>query len=203
MSAADPDGGRWKAATPRNAPFRLLAHVLVLAAVSAPVAVTAASAHPAPVEHSRIQVSAQPIDHPELIGSLPASVSTPSPQPTGLALLAVTNPPAAVPAVAGGAGYHFPPGWCTYYVSTRRYIPWSGDAITWWGSARALGWPTGSKPMVGAIMVTRESGWGHVAYVEAVDGTCWTVSEMNYKGFGIVDRRHICPGQVPLVGFIY
>jgi surface antigen len=52
-------------------------------------------------------------------------------------------------------------------------------------------------------MVTWESWWGHVAYVESVDGSCWTVSEMNYKGFGIVDYRHICPGQVPLIGFVY
>jgi surface antigen len=34
------------------------------------------------------------------------------------------------------------------------------------------------------------------------DGS-WTVSEMNYQGWGIVDRRRIRPGTVPLIGFIY
>ena len=103
----------------------------------------------------------------------------------------------------GGGGGHFPWGYCTWYVSTRRNIPWSGDAHAWYGNAIAYGYSVGHTPRVGAIMVTWESWWGHVAYVEAVDGACWTVSEMNYRGFGIVDYRHICPGQVPLIGFVY
>jgi len=59
-------------------------------------------------------------------------------------------------------------------------------------------------PKVGAVMVTRESGYGHVAYVESVraDGS-WTVSEMNFVGWNLVSSRSIYPGQVPLVGFIY
>ncbi|HEV3231463.1 MAG TPA: LysM peptidoglycan-binding domain-containing protein [Candidatus Dormibacteraeota bacterium] len=104
---------------------------------------------------------------------------------------------------SGGGANHFPWGWCTWYVASRRSVPWSGDAHTWYANAQAYGYPTGHTPRVGAIMVTWESGWGHVAYVEAVDGSCWTVSEMNYRGFGMVDQRHICPGQVPLIGFIY
>lgn len=202
VAASDGSGHRWNAATPR-AVSRLLTHLIVLAAVAAPLGVTAASAH-APRAVARIQVSGAAVDHPEAIATLPAGeADAPTPAPTGLALLAQKNTLAAAPAIAGGAGSHFPWGWCTYYVSTKRYIPWSGDAITWWGAARALGWPTGQVPMVGAIMVTRESGYGHVAYVESVSGSCFTVSEMNYKGFGVVDRRTICPGQVPVVGFIY
>ena len=98
---------------------------------------------------------------------------------------------------------HFPWGWCTWYVSSRRYVPWNGDAHSWFGNAQAYGYATGRTPRPGAIMVTWESWWGHVAYVESVSGSCWTVSEMNYKGFGIVDYRQICPGQVPLIGFVY
>jgi len=53
-------------------------------------------------------------------------------------------------------------------------------------------------------MVTWESGWGHVAIVESVnaDGS-WTVSEMNFAGFGVISSRTIRPGRVPLLGFIY
>ncbi|MHB8510243.1 MAG: COG3942 and LysM peptidoglycan-binding domain-containing protein [Candidatus Dormibacteria bacterium] len=104
---------------------------------------------------------------------------------------------------SGVGNAHFPYGYCTWYVSTKRNVPWMGDARQWFGNAQAYGYATGQTPRVGAIMVTRESGWGHVGYVEAVDGSCWTVSEMNYRGFGIVDTRHVCPGQVPLIGFIY
>jgi surface antigen len=98
---------------------------------------------------------------------------------------------------------HFSWGWCTYYVATRRYVPWNGDAHAWYYNAQAYGYAVGRTPSAGAIMVTWESWWGHVAYVESVDGSCWTVSEMNYRGFGVISYRHICPGQVPLIGFIY
>ena len=61
-------------------------------------------------------------------------------------------------------------------------------------------------PKVGAIMVTWERYLGHVAYVESVnaDGP-WTVSEMNYVAFNVIDLRTIKPGQLGtrLVGFIY
>ena len=103
----------------------------------------------------------------------------------------------------------FPYGWCTWYVATRRPIPWRGNAIDWYGNAGAMGYPEGMQPRVGAIMVTTESpiGLGHVAYVENVfaDGS-WLVSEMHYVGWGITDQRLIKPGQLAggaLIGFIY
>jgi LysM repeat protein len=98
----------------------------------------------------------------------------------------------------------FPWGWCTWYVSTRFNVTWLGDAYQWYGSAQAQGYPVGPTPQVGSIMVTWESGLGHVAYVESVnpDGS-WTVSEANFRGFGVTDQRVIKPGQVPLIGFIY
>jgi LysM repeat protein len=100
----------------------------------------------------------------------------------------------------------FPMGWCTYYVATWRNVTWRGDAGWWYDNAKAQGYPVGSQPKVGAIMVTWESYLGHVAYVEAVnsDGS-WTVSEMNYAAFDVIDWRTIKPGQLGsrLVGFIY
>ncbi len=104
-----------------------------------------------------------------------------------------------------GSSYNrFPYGWCTWYVASRRNVPWSGDAWQWYGNAAADGYSVGSRPAAGAIMVTWESGIGHVAYVESVnnDGS-WNVSEMNYVGWGITSRRTIRPGGVPLIGFIY
>jgi surface antigen len=100
---------------------------------------------------------------------------------------------------------HFPAGYCTWYVASRRGIPWYGNAIDWWDNARPYGYAEGQQPQVGAIMVTRESvAYGHVAYVEAVnrDGS-WTVSEMNFTGWNLKSGRTLRPGQIPLVGFIY
>lgn len=111
---------------------------------------------------------------------------------------------------SGGGLYPF--GQCTWYVNTRRAAPWGGNAWQWYGRAQLKPWsrPVGSTPRVGAIMVTWESPyWGHVAYVEQVysDGS-WLVSEMNYAsptggGWGRVSYRHVIPGTIPLIGFIY
>lgn len=98
---------------------------------------------------------------------------------------------------------HFPWGWCTWYAASRRYVPWSGDAHDWYYNAQAYGRPVGKTPVAGAIMVTWESGWGHVAYVESVSGSTFTVSEMNYAGWGRISSRTLTTSQVPLIGFIY
>ena len=106
-----------------------------------------------------------------------------------------------IPVVAGN---HFAFGNCTYYVYNRRQVPWQGDAWAWYGNAQAMGYATGKAPRPASVMVTWESGYGHVAYVESVnqDGS-WVVSEMNWVAFNTVDRRLIHPGGVPLIGFIY
>ena len=99
---------------------------------------------------------------------------------------------------------HFTFGYCTWYVATKRYVPWFGNAIDWWANARSYGYPEGQTPQVGSIMVTRESGLGHVAYVESVSGSTFTVSEMNFTAWDVVDRRTIqLGGRVPIMGFIY
>ena len=95
-------------------------------------------------------------------------------------------------------------GYCTWYVASRKPVTWTGNAWEWYGNAKAQGYPVGQTPQPGSIMVTWESWVGHVAYVEQVnaDGS-WMVSEMNYKGWGIISTRTIRPGSVPLLGFIY
>jgi len=103
----------------------------------------------------------------------------------------------------GGSGHRFPYGYCTWYVAQRRYIPWGGNAASWLVNARASGKATGSTPRPGAIVVTRESRWGHVALVESVHGSSFTISEMNYVGFGKKSTRTISTGSGVVRGFIY
>jgi surface antigen len=98
---------------------------------------------------------------------------------------------------------HFPWGYCTWWVAQKRSVPWNGNAWQWYGNAQSYGRPTGRTPVPGAIMVTWESGVGHVAYVESVSGGSFTVSEMNYRGYGIVSSRTLTTSSVPLIGFIY
>ncbi len=107
-----------------------------------------------------------------------------------------------------GSGGKFPYGYCTWWVAHRRYIPWNGDAWQWWYNAQQFHFAEGQVPMVGAVMVQGIS-WaspvGHVAYVESVnaDGS-FTVSEMNYGGWGRVDYRTIrSTAGLDLLGFIY
>lgn len=98
----------------------------------------------------------------------------------------------------------YPYGYCTYYVATRRSMPTSmGNAKNWLSSARARGMSTGSTPAVGAVMVSSESWWGHVSYVESVDGDSFTVSEMNYAGWGVTSRRTVSTGSGVIRGFVY
>ena len=100
--------------------------------------------------------------------------------------------------------HYFPYGYCTYYVSTRRPIYWSGNAIAWLANARAAGFATGSEPQAGAIMVTTEGGWtGHVAMVDAVNGDQVTISEMNYVGWGVISTRTISASYGAIRGYIY
>ncbi len=111
------------------------------------------------------------------------------------------NPPRLGPFANGKFTY----GQCTWYVASRRNVPWTGDAWMWWGNARAMGYPEGQVPEPGAIMVTWESLiYGHVAYVEQVnaDGT-FVISEMNFKAWNVIDTRTLRTKDVPLLGFIY
>lgn len=101
-------------------------------------------------------------------------------------------------------GRRFIWGQCTYYAALRRYIPWSGNAKYWLKNARAFGYKTGNAPIVGAIMATAENPrYGHVAYVEAVNGDKITISEMNFIGVGIKSIRVISANNPVIRGYIY
>ena len=120
----------------------------------------------------------------------------------------------SAPAVKGSGpcGNHFAYGYCTYYVATRRCIPWFGNAWQWWANAAAAGYKEGRTPAVGAVAVWGRYGSspdGHVGYVEAVGPTSgvpagsFLVSEMNYSGWNRVDRRVVADNATGLLGFIY
>ena len=102
-----------------------------------------------------------------------------------------------------GTGHRFPYGYCTWYVAQKRYIPWGGNAGAWLYNAKSMGYATGKAPRPGAIMVSSESWWGHVAIVESVKGGQITISEMNYAGWGKKSTRVLSAGSRVIKGFIY
>lgn len=102
----------------------------------------------------------------------------------------------------GDTSHRFPWGQCTWYVAQKRYIPWNGDAKTWLAKAPQYGFETGTEPKVGAIVSTRESIYGHVAYVEAVDENTITISEMSL-GRGIKRVRVLDQDDWRIRGYIY
>lgn len=114
-----------------------------------------------------------------------------------------TEQTAKVTTPRAGNGYWY--GFCTWYVANKRTdIPnhW-GNAKAWLNSAQKNGWATGQTPKVGAIMVTRESWAGHVAFVESVDGNQFTISEMNYSGWARTSTRTVEMNYFAIIGFIY
>ena len=102
----------------------------------------------------------------------------------------------------------FPYGQCTWYVAQKRVVTWSGHAKSWLTNARAAGYKTGDTPQAGAIMVLTEGGWmgrlyGHVAYVESVNGSWVTISEMNYTGWARKSVRTLKTNDSRIRGYIY
>lgn len=130
---------------------------------------------------------------------------------TGIARRQYATSTGGTPTVSGfrkldgkaGAGHRFPYGYCTWYVAQKRYVPWGGNAGTWLYHAKSAGYQTGKAPRVGAIMVSSESWWGHVAIVESVKGSTFTISEMNYKGWAKTSRRTMSTSSRVIKGFIY
>lgn len=64
-------------------------------------------------------------------------------------------------------------------VSGPMYL---GNANTWDDRARSWGYPVNHTPAVGSIAQWNYGEFGHVAYVEAVNGNTITISESNYSG---------------------
>ncbi len=102
-----------------------------------------------------------------------------------------------------GTGHIFPWGYCTWYVASKVHVSWGGNAKAWLTNARAAGATTINHAIPGAIVVTTDSKrFGHVALIESVNESGFTVSEMNYEKFGKVNTRFIPHGSKTIRGFI-
>jgi surface antigen len=104
-------------------------------------------------------------------------------------------------------------GNCTYWAALLRQqigepIPngW-GNAADWATNARLDGYLVDHTPSYGAIMQTSnvDNGLGHVAFVESVDPNTgsWTISEMNVKGFDVVDTQTLSAADAANYNFIH
>lgn len=96
---------------------------------------------------------------------------------------------------SGNLGYNnYSYGYCTWYVANRRgdLPPSMGDARNWYYAAQNYGFAVGSTPQVGAVAWTPNGYYGHVAYVEAVEGNNVLVSEMNFAGgWNVISSRWV------------
>lgn len=84
--------------------------------------------------------------------------------------------------LAPSKGHIFVAGQCTDYVARKKYIPWGGNAKNWIANSKAYGATVDRDANPGDIIVTAESRYGHVGYVESVNGDNVTFSEWNYAG---------------------
>lgn len=130
--------------------------------------------------------------------------------------IAALEAPASVG--GGSCGDNFAYGQCTWYVASRRCIPWGGNANQWYANAAAAGFQEGHVPVPGAVVVFWPGGdgassIGHVGYVEAVGPSGnvpagdFLMSEMNFYGNGggwaRVDYRTLPNDSGGIQGFIY
>jgi surface antigen len=109
---------------------------------------------------------------------------------------------------AGGWPGHerFASGNCTWWAAYNRQVTWNGNGAEWLLNAAAQGYATSGIPQYEAIAVypagPAYAQYGHVALVIAVTPTSYTVSEMNYRGLGVVDQRTIPWPDPQVEGFI-
>ena len=105
-------------------------------------------------------------------------------------------------------------GQCTWYVAQKRTdIPTNwGNAKNWLNNALSAGFAVcqgrDCVPQKGAIVSLAENGWtarlwGHVAYIEEVNGNQISISEMNLVGKYKVDNRTLNVGDKKIKGYIY
>ncbi|SUO90311.1 peptidoglycan hydrolase PcsB [Streptococcus uberis] len=122
----------------------------------------------------------------------PAPVAQTAPQTSSVAApvaKTAATPVAAAPVATPKPSYSsvntYPVGQCTWGV--KSLAPWVGNnwgnGGQWAASAAAAGFSVGTTPVVGAVAVWTGGGYGHVAYVTAVESsTRIRVMESNFNG---------------------
>ncbi len=93
---------------------------------------------------------------------------------------------------------------CTDYVAWKlstanrfRDYRGLGNAVSWAGTARARGYAVNHVPARGAVAwwgAEMFGGFGHVAWVVAVDVGSVKIAEYNHAGNGTFDLRDVAPG---------
>lgn len=118
-------------------------------------------------------------------------------------------------------------GQCTWYAwgrtneVTGKKLPCRGDARTWYSVAKNNGYSVGATPKNNSIAVWSNGSYGHVAYVEKVDGNNVTITESNwnrvtydnvytiekgiyyYSGYKTLTKAQMSSRCGTLVGYIY
>ena len=145
------------------------------------------------------------------VDAAPEAAAAVAPTETPTAAQTMSRAAVAIPQLPAGPGNGFDYGSCTWWVASKRFIPWRGNAGEWWWNARLVGFAEGPTPRAGAILAistSYTSPLGHVAYVESVNANgSFVVSEMNWwgvpgGGWNRVDYRTVTLMQ-DVLGFIY
>lgn len=131
----------------------------------------------------------------------------------------VTNSPS--PAASTGTGGYYTPvfshsnlydwGQCTWHAFNRRAQVGKGISTYWWNAnnwdngARADGYTVDHNATVGSILQSDAGYYGHVAFVERVNGDgSILISEMNYTSSpGILTYRTIPASQKGYFNYIH
>ncbi|MCR4258860.1 CHAP domain-containing protein [Streptococcus uberis] len=121
---------------------------------------------------------------PAVATSAATAVATPAPV-AQTAATPVAAAPVATPKPSYSSVNTYPVGQCTWGV--KSLAPWVGNnwgnGGQWAASAAAAGFSVGTTPVVGAVAVWTGGGYGHVAYVTAVESsTRIRVMESNFNG---------------------
>ena len=86
---------------------------------------------------------------------------------------------------------------CTSFVAwalasrNRFNMPFHDNAVGWGPDARARGYRVDSHPAVGSVAWSNARPYGHVAYVEDVNGSQVHIEEYNHDGTGHYTSRTV------------
>ncbi len=106
----------------------------------------------------------------------------------------------------GGYGYRNCTDWVAYRVRIDgKHVPSGlGNAKLWDDRAPAYGLTVSSTPRVGAAAVSNNGYYGHVMYVEAVNGDgSIVVSDYNRAGTGKYDMNQLSAGTASNLRYVY
>lgn len=106
----------------------------------------------------------------------------------------------------GGYGYRNCTDWVAYRVRVAGgYVPAGlGNAKTWDDRAPSYGYTVSSTPRVGAAAVSNNGFYGHVMYVEAVNGNgSIIVSDYNRAGTGKYDMNELSASTASNLRYVY